>query len=91
MMCVCPQLCLPPPPHPLPQRPDALDTLLCLLDFLHEDLNRVRRKPYVSLPECSEADPTPEALAALVQDTASMWVQALPRKPPVPQVRPPLK
>ncbi len=94
-VCVSPTVSPAPPlpPPPLPQRPDALDTLLCLLDFLHEDLNRVRRKPYVSLPESSEADPTPEALAALVQDTASMWVEALPSKAPcaVSSLPPPLR
>lgn len=36
------------------QQQDSQEVLAFLLDGLHEDLNRVRKKPYVEMPDSDE-------------------------------------
>ncbi len=43
------------------QQQDAMEFLLILLNYLHEDLNRVREKPYIQINEQSEKETDKEA------------------------------
>ena len=52
----------PPPPPPLPPPSHSPQELLAfLLDGLHEDLNRVHKKPYI---EAKDSDGRPDAEVA---------------------------
>ena len=59
------------------QQQDSQELLAFLLDGLHEDLNRVKKKPYV---EIKDADGRPDAVSflvflAFIQHFGYMWLR----------------